>query len=419
MKQKNNRIESSLKEAFQNATPDLMDSILAECENEKGRILTMTNEKRFSRFTKWTVATAACLAMIVGGVVGYAALRGNTPAPTQPTTPVSPSTTVTPIYDTVATTVTLDVNPSLEIKVDANEKVLEVIALNEDAKAIIGNMSFEGNSLEMTVNTLVDSMMCYGFINETTCDILVSVDSKDETTATVIKNKLASKITDQLNIENIDGSVIGQLVSSFDTELSQLAKTHGITIGKAKFIKYILAGNRDGNFADYVHYSITELNKLLKASSEKEEPDYIGEEAALQIALDDLGLTLEQLDEAPEIKLVVERGEIVYMIKFKTSHFIDENNYSGSVTHFYVNAVTGKTPGKNVTEPNLTIEEAFALVCQRADVTKSEMTNLTMTFNDRESHLPMTYHFYFEANGKTHVALVDAMDGTIIHYEAK
>ena len=49
MKQTNEKIESSLKKAFQNVAPDLMNSILADCENEKGRIITMTNEKKFSK----------------------------------------------------------------------------------------------------------------------------------------------------------------------------------------------------------------------------------------------------------------------------------------------------------------------------------------------------------------------------------
>lgn len=172
MKQTNEKIESSLKKAFQNVAPDLMNSILADCENEKGRIITMTNEKKFSKFTKWAVTTAACLAMILGCFAGYSVYHSK---------------------NAVVTTVTLDVNPSLEIKANEDERVMEVVALNKDAEIVIGNMEFEGSSLELTVNALVGSMLRNGYINEITNSVLLSVDSKDEATGKLSRKSLPEK----------------------------------------------------------------------------------------------------------------------------------------------------------------------------------------------------------------------------------
>ncbi|MBE6672135.1 MAG: hypothetical protein E7599_01245 [Ruminococcaceae bacterium] len=418
MKEQHNQIEEKLKSAFESATPNLVDSILAECENKKGRILAMTNEKRFSRFTKWAAATAACLVMIVGCVAGYAAFIGNTPtpaptpAPTQPTTPVTPDTTVSPTYDTVAATVTLDVNPSLEIKVDENEKVLEVIALNEDAKQIIGNMDFQNSSLEVTVNALIGSMLQNGYINQTTNSVLLSVDSTDESTGNAIKDKLSAEISTLIHTETIQGSVISQIVNSKDEELIALATEYGISIGKAKLIQTIIKVTPNKEFSHYAKLSITELHNIMNASATQpdDESIYIGEEKALEIALSRFHLTKENLYNEPIINLVSSRGDICYQIHFRVVH------NSGSSTSYvtYINAITGKHPGDDITEPNFTMEEAWSFVCEKLGDDAQNANILMKQFNDMESGLPMTYSFYFEIGTNEYSALVDAMNGMVI-----
>ncbi len=411
MKQKNTKIENSLQGAFQNATPDLMDSILAECENEKGRILTMTNEKKFARFTKWAVATAACLAMIVGCFAGYIAFRG---APEPSATPNKGSSTPD---KAVAATITLDVNPSIEIKADENEKVLEVAALNEDAEIVIGNMDFEGSDLEMTVNALIGSMLQNGYINEVTNSILVSIDSKDEAAGNAIKDKLSAEISTLINTENIQGSVISQIVDGDDKELSALATQNGITLGKAKLIQTIIKVNPNKEFSHYAKLSITELNNIMNASATQPDDEniYIGEEKALEIALNWRNITLDDLCAEPEIEIIAVRGEICYQIQFREEHMIDEANYTSSTYVVYVNAITGKRPGDDVTEPNFTIEEAWSSVCEALGNDADKASILMQQFNNMVSGLPMTYSFYFEIGTNEYSALVDAMNGVVIH----
>ena len=100
---------------------------------------------------------------------------------------------------TVSTTVTLDVNPSIEIKADQEEIVLDVVALNEDAKIIMDDIEFEGTNLETTVNALIDSMIGNGYINKNTNSVLLSVDNKDENVGNAIKDKLSAEISDLIS----------------------------------------------------------------------------------------------------------------------------------------------------------------------------------------------------------------------------
>lgn len=315
----------------------------------------------------------------------------------------------------IATTVTLDVNPSIEIKANEEEKVLDVVALNKDAEIIISDMKFEGNSLESTVNTLIDSMIGNGYINETANSVLLSVDNKDENIGNVIKDKLSAEISDLINTESIQGSVISQIVSADDIELSGLASKFGISIGKAKLIQTIMKMIPDGEFSDYAELTITELNTIMntKAEEKKDNNAYIGDEKALEIALNKLNLTLNDLDAEPKIELVASRGDICYHVELHGSWNDGKGAHSASYA-VYVNAFTGEIPGEGVTEPNFSIGEAWGIICDKLGSDAESANLLEQIFNDMESGLPMTYSFYYEIGDNWYSALVDAMNGVVI-----
>lgn len=383
---------------------------------KKGKIDSMKTEKKFTKVYKPLLASAACLAMLFGIFAGYSAFT-NKPTTTPTNTTVStikPSTTPSDTFtenNIIATTVTLDVNPSIEIQASEDEIVQKVVALNKDAEIIIDGLKFDGNSLEMTVNTLVSAMIENGYINETTNTLLLSVDSKNEDVGNAIKDKLSAEVTDLINTDAIHGSVISQTVSADDEELSALASQYGITVGKAKLIQTIMKVNPDGDFSYYAELNITELNKIMNTTVDdnKDNNSYIGEEKALEIALDKLDLTLNDLDFKPTIELVASRGDICYFITVSKT-----DNNSSKTYVIYVDAFTGKIHGEDVTEPNFTIEEAWDFVCEELGNKAKDAKILEQKFNDMESGLPMTYSFYFEVGSNEYYGLVDAMNGVVI-----
>lgn len=422
-------MEKKLYELFNEATPSELDQFTEELQtpelehtvlssiknkvyaktkldhyyNEKGRIITMKKEKNFTRICKSIIASVACLVLMFVCLAGYNAFFKQ------------PPTTESKI---IATIVTLDVNPSLEIKANEDENVLEVVALNKDAEVIIGDMNFEGESLELTVNTLIDSMIGNGYISETTNAVLLSIDNKDENIGNAIKDKLSAEISDLINTESIQGSVISQIVSGDDEELSGLASEYGISIGKAKLIQTIMKMNSDGEFSDYAELSITELNAVMntKAEETKDNNAYIGKEKALEIALNKLNLTLNDLDAEPKIELVASRGDICYHVELHRSRNDENGAHSASYT-IYIDAFTGKLHGEGVTEPNFSMEEAWGFVCDQLGSDAEKANLLDQIFNDMESGLPMTYSFFYEIGDNEYCALVDAMNGTVIRID--
>ena len=62
--------------------------------------------------------------------------------------------------------VSIDVNPSVSLVLDQNDKVLSVIAENEDAQVMIYETDFKGMSVENATKKLADLAVKYGYISE-------------------------------------------------------------------------------------------------------------------------------------------------------------------------------------------------------------------------------------------------------------
>lgn len=73
-----------------------------------------------------------------------------------------------------AAVIGIDVNPSLEIRVNRFDRVLAVEARNEDARAILGDMELRYVDLDTAINALVGSMVRQGYLADDGA-VLVSV----------------------------------------------------------------------------------------------------------------------------------------------------------------------------------------------------------------------------------------------------
>ena len=65
----------------------------------------------------------------------------------------------------IVSTITLDINPSIEINLTRNEKVKSVVALNEDAKEIV-NGNLKGKSIDDTLKQITDNLIEKGYVAE-------------------------------------------------------------------------------------------------------------------------------------------------------------------------------------------------------------------------------------------------------------
>ena len=152
------------------------------------------------------------------------------------------------------------VNPSIEVKVSEKEKVLDLVALNEDGKKVLGDMDFKGSQLEVAVNVLIGSMLRNGYLTELSNSILISVNNDNESKGVELQQKLMEEVNNLLQSNTFEGSVLTQTVVG-NTELEQLAEQYGITVGKAQLIHDIITQNQGYNFDNLVPLSINEIGR--------------------------------------------------------------------------------------------------------------------------------------------------------------
>ena len=105
----NEKMEQGLAAALKKTAPDDVNGVLSRCEERKGTVIPMTTKKMANR--KWTSLIAACLAVMLLGGGGVFYQRANA----------------------VASVVSLDVNPSIELK---------VMSRNRDALRLYASLGF-------------------------------------------------------------------------------------------------------------------------------------------------------------------------------------------------------------------------------------------------------------------------------------
>lgn len=315
-------MKRKINKAFTNATPNVLDSVSRDCpERQSAPVAVKARPAGF----RWKVATCA-MAVILAAVliIGGIGIGGN--------------------YASAAT-VSLDVNPSVEIKLNNRQRVVSVTALNDDGKIILGNMDLKGSQLEVAVNALIGSMLRNGYLSEISNSVLVSVDS-----SAAAYNGIAQAVTEEitvlLNNNRISASVLTQWIQT-DDAISALAKQYGISVGKAQLVYTITQKSTLYTQEQLVTLTVNELGIILgnlniqdgnlSHSGSASDKAYIGKEAALAIAFEKMGL--EGLTEnsrgvfVKENKLDFDDGMMVYEIEFL---------FDGGEYDVEIDAISGK-----------------------------------------------------------------------------
>ncbi len=315
---KNSEIERRLKEDVEKSVPDVFDSI----EARKGTVIPMAQPKnKKKRRTAVFASMAAALLLVAGGLgIAFGSQR------------TSPGT--------VDSIVSLDVNPSIELKIDSNEKVVETSARNEDARIILDDMDLKGTDLNVAVNAVVGSMLKHGYITKDANSILVSVENADSKKGAALQKELTDEISGILKASSVEASVLSQTLEE-DTELKSLAETYGISMGKASMIRQIMEKDSRLTAADLAGLTINELNLLssshqiqldsISSTGSASSGSYIGVEKAQSIALEHAKLSASDVSKL-KTGLDAEDGIMVYEVEF---------TYKNTEYEYHINAKSG------------------------------------------------------------------------------
>lgn len=297
---KNREIETYLHDAVAHSVPDVLEQVVSGCERKREKVIEMTSNKKHIK--RWAAVAAAVVILALAGVgVGAGA------------------------YYHVDSIIALDVNPSVELKINRGERVLEANAKNGDGELILKDMDLKNTDLDVAVNAIIGSMLKNGFIDELQNSILISVEGKNGEKCDSLKQKIAQAIDSLLRSSSVDGSVLSQVVPIDDEALRKLAEENGISLGKASLIQKIIEKNPALKFEELAKMPINDLNLLsesindsldnVSVSGNASDKAYIGEEKAKQAAFDRAGIKAAGVSRL-EIELDCENGAMVYEIEF-------------------------------------------------------------------------------------------------------
>ena len=245
------QIEKHLKSAVDTLTPNILERIdfsvpqtRMSGQEQQNQMMLLRLQRRMRRLAA-AAAACVCLVMIGGGSFYYHMENRR-----------------------VESIIGIDVNPSVELSINRNGRVLKVRALNEDAVEIIDGMDLVGVDLNVAVNAVVGAMVTHGYLDDLDNAILVTVSNDSVRKARELRSSVVEDIEDALKENQVEAVVYDQQVIE-DEEIDAIARQYGISYGKAYFLKELIDQNKNLIMDDMEELSSMSMEEIAGRIAER------------------------------------------------------------------------------------------------------------------------------------------------------
>ena len=401
----NEKMEQRLASALEKTAPDDVSGVLSRCEVRKGTVINMTTRKPARK--KWPALVAACLAVMLLGGGGVFYQQANA----------------------VASVVSLDVNPSIELKVSRSEKVLACAPLNDDAKTILADMGdgtdLKGAKLDVAVNAIVGSLVRNGYLSSISSAIMISVEDKDTARAEKLQRELTDAVDGVLQTSEAKASVLTQTLTQ-DTARDQQAQENNISTGKAALVNRVLAINPELQFDALAKLSVEELKDLAEAGAPAMP---IGKDKAMDIAVAEFGKASAaeilhsevdpELDESPahyEVEITGRNGEeIEYKIDAYSGTVIETKREAADDDE--ASEAQPVKPTQPGTAQDIGHAKAKSIALNHAGVDANTVYDMNIQLDVEDGTI--IYEVEFKSGNREYDYEIDAATGAILHHETE
>lgn len=215
-------IEQQLREGFRALAPDSAEELLqqevAAAVGDEWYLDGLGDVPRgLARYRRALTAVAACLVLLFSGVLA--------------------------LLPKTATTVYLDVNPSVSLALDGREQVVRAEAINADGECLLEDMDLKGVPVEEALRELVGAMAGRGYLSDGQNVILLSVDGEDAALVDSLRSRLSRELSAAMKELLGAGVVLDQAVQA-DKALLRFSRELKVSPGKADLIRRL--SQRDG-----------------------------------------------------------------------------------------------------------------------------------------------------------------------------
>ena len=422
-------LEQKLRTALEHAAPDdfqgVLDRISPKTRTEQTPIPFEAAARKKKR--RWApLAAAACLALVVAAGGGGWYLQNNT----------------------VASVVSLDVNPSVTLNVNAKETVLSAVPVNEDGGDILAGMDLTGVPLDVAMNAIVGALLTQGYVDELANSILITVEDDDADRGARLQQELTDQTDAILANTSVNGAILSQTIQN-SQQLQELSDTYGITTGKAALIQTIVdTGNSLHTFEELVGLSINDLNLLytslttapaepstgggtsgsgtaetapaIQSSGQASDSAYIGVEAAKSAAFAHAGLDTSQVTMG-EVDFDYEDGCMVYELEFYADGAEYEYDIDASTGAVVKSSREGGWSGGGGTGSGGTVDrgEAAAQSAALAHAGVSQEQAESLRVKRDFDHGRVEYEVEFWVGATEYEYKIDGSTGAVLEQEQK
>lgn len=419
-------LERRLRTALEHAAPNDLEGVLSRCETGKGTVIDMTNAvETKKKKRRWApLAAAACLALVlVGGGGGYYYYSAN---------------------NAVVSLVSLDVNPSIQLEVNKNEKVLSATPMNDDGAEILADMDLKGTQADVAMYAIIGSLLQHGYVDELANSILITVEDDDQVRGEKLQQELTAQADAALANAQVNGAVLAQTLQNSE-ELSQKAQEYGISTGKAALIQAIVEGsNNTKTFEDLVGLSINELNLLYTAQAPLEgqtsgneqnsgaanaapittsgsasQSAYIGLEAAKEAALKHAGVSASDATFV-EAEYDYDDGRMVYEVEFHvkgTEYDYEIDAQTGAVVKYKNEQNGANTSGSSANTSSFIGESAAKTAALNHAGVSESSTKYCNAWLEYDDGRPECYEVEFMAGNTRYEYKIALTSATVLESE--
>lgn len=308
--------------------------------------------------------------------------------------------------------VAIDVNPSIEIQLSKSEKVIKVMAINEDAQTVLEGLTVEGLSLNEAITVIMDALLENGYLNDTCYSVNVCVENEDEEEGNEVAEEISDEITKVLGAKDLIGNVNTQICPIND-ENKEAAKELNVSLGKYLLAKRV-SEITGFDITETIKFSVRELLEL----SEAEEIKLITKEEAFAYACTHAGIEAEKVVLIHNIIKEKEDG-FAYNIEFvaeeKMFYRYVINATDGMVLEYeYYEITEPEEENKEEEEEKVKLlskKEVEKIILADAQIEADKIRYTEFKLNEGET---FTYYVEFVFENVIYKYTVNAVDGTVV-----
>ena len=159
--------------------------------------------------------------------------------------------------DKTISKITMDINPSIEINLNKENKIKNIIALNEDAKEII-NDDLIGETLEVTFSTIITNLLEKGFVEkEDNIEIILHTEGN------ITSEAISKQIEFEFGKKEVRTEFI--VIDNVTSKDIEIAKKYNVSPAKISYLNSVVEESNNISIDDLIDKNITELTEIKKS----------------------------------------------------------------------------------------------------------------------------------------------------------